>query len=165
MPDNPDRFATGSALHLQIPGRDDLTLRHLVMDLNGTLAADGHAISGVAERLARLSKSIELHVLTAGTHGNVEECAITLGLVPRLIGTGAEKRDFIRVLGPAQVVAMGNGANDVPMLEEAALGIAVLGVEGLCGEALRVADVVVTDPCAGLDLLLYPARLVATLRR
>jgi soluble P-type ATPase len=40
----------------------------------------------------------------------------------------------------------------------------VLGPEGLCAAALRAADVVVTDPCDGLDLLLMPARLIATLR-
>jgi len=135
------------------------------MDLNGTLAVDGIPMPGVAERLGELRERLTLHILTAGTHGNVDACARALGVVPRLVGTGVEKRDYIRALGAAQVVAMGNGANDVPMLEEAALGIAVLGAEGLCVEALKMADVVVADPCAGLDLLLHPARLVATLRR
>ena len=81
-----------------------------------------------------------------------------------IIGTGSEKRDHVRTLGPEQVVAMGNGANDVLMLQDAALAIAVLGPEGLCADALRASDVVVADPCAGLGLLLHPARLVATLR-
>ena len=94
----------------------------------------------------------------------MDECAAVLGLEPRAIGIGAEKRDHVRTLGPEQVVAMGNGANDVLLLREAALAIAVLGPEGLCVDALRAFDVVVADPCAGLDLLLHPARLVATLR-
>lgn len=62
------------------------------------------------------------------------------------------------------MVAVGNGANDARMLERAALGIAVLGPEGLALSCLQAADVVVPDILAALDLLLFPRRLVATLR-
>jgi soluble P-type ATPase len=154
----------GKVLQIAIPGRDVLTLRYLVLDLNGTLAVDGQVVAGVAERLDALRAHLQPHVLTAGTHGHMEECAMVLGVQPRAIGTGTEKQDHVRTLGPDQVVAMGNGANDVLMLQEAALAIAVLGPEGLCAGALAASDVVVADPCAGLDLLLHPARLVATLR-
>lgn len=152
-------------IEIAIPGRGALSLRHLVLDLNGTLAFDGRMIAGVSERLAVLRARLTVQVLTAGTHGGLEECARDLGIPPRLVSTGEDKRDYLRALGAEGVVAMGNGANDVLMFEEAALAIAVLGTEGLCADALRAADVVVTDPCAGLDLLLHPARLVATLRR
>jgi soluble P-type ATPase len=63
------------------------------------------------------------------------------------------------------VVAIGNGANDAAMLSTAALGIAVLGPEGTARESIEAADVVVTSIEIGLDLLLNPRRLVATLRR
>lgn len=150
--------------HVHIPGRDGLALRHLVLDLNGTLAVDGHVVAGVPERLALLREQLRIHVLTAGTHGHMEECARALGSHLHPVATGVEKRDYVRALGAANVVAMGNGANDVAMLREAALTIAVLGAEGLCAEALRAADIVVVNPCDALDLLLHPARLVATLR-
>lgn len=154
----------GGGLHVDVPGRASILLRHLVLDLNGTLALDGQVLPGVAQRLALLRDALHLHVLTAGTHGHLAETAATLGLQPLAIGTGLEKRSYVQSLGASSVVAMGNGANDVPMLEEAALAIAVLGPEGLCAGALRAADVVVAHPCDGLDLLLHPARLVATLR-
>ena len=51
------------------------------------------------------------------------------------------------------------------MLERAALGIAVLGPEGVAGITLQKADVVVPDIRSALELLLYPKRLIATLRR
>jgi soluble P-type ATPase len=51
------------------------------------------------------------------------------------------------------------------MLEAAALGIAVLGDEGLATEALQAADVVAGSIVQALDLLIRPARLVATHRR
>ena len=76
-----------------------------------------------------------------------------------------QKADFVSGLGPAGVVAIGNGANDVLMLREAALGIAVLGKEGLSVAAFQNADLVVADILDALDVLLHPKRLVATLRR
>lgn len=151
-------------LHVAIPGRTGLALAHLVLDLNGTLAVDGRVLAGVPELLATLRASVQAHVLTAGTHGHVEDAALALGLDLQTVGTGREKRAYVHALGASSVVAMGNGANDVPMLEEAALAIAVLGREGLCAAALQAADVVVSSPHDGLDLLLHPARLVATLR-
>jgi soluble P-type ATPase len=51
------------------------------------------------------------------------------------------------------------------MLREAALGIAVLGPEGLALDALQSADMVVPDIHAALSLLQDPRRLVATLRK
>jgi soluble P-type ATPase len=60
---------------------------------------------------------------------------------------------------------VGNGANDVDMLAEAALGIAVLGSEGLAVPALIAADVLAASIDEALELLLNPKRLVATLRR
>jgi soluble P-type ATPase len=50
------------------------------------------------------------------------------------------------------------------MLSAAALGIAVLGPEGLAREAWEAADILTPDILAALDLLLHPQRLVATWR-
>ena len=76
----------------------------------------------------------------------------------------AQAPRLVERLGAERVVAVGNGANDAGMLQAAALGIAVLGPEGLAGEAWQAADVVAGIHQA-LDLLLHPRRLVATLRR
>ena len=76
-----------------------------------------------------------------------------------------QKAFFVRELGPETVVAVGNGANDAAMLGEAAIGIAVLGPEGLALDALLAADVIVPNILAALDLLQDPSRLVATLRK
>jgi soluble P-type ATPase len=50
------------------------------------------------------------------------------------------------------------------MLQESALGIAVLQDEGAAAAALIAADVVASDIQSALELLLRPLRLVATLR-
>jgi soluble P-type ATPase len=59
---------------------------------------------------------------------------------------------------------VGNGANDAEMLAVAALGVAVLGPEGLAQAAWQNTDLIVPDINAALDLLLHPQRLTATLR-
>jgi soluble P-type ATPase len=70
----------------------------------------------------------------------------------------------IKALGAARVVAIGSGANDAAMLQQAALGIAVLGGGGLAMACLAAADIVVPSIESALDLLLYPRRLIAMLR-
>lgn len=54
--------------------------------------------------------------------------------------------------------------NDGPMLKAAALGIAVLGSEGLAMDAVRDADLLVRHIVDGIGLLLHPARLIASMR-
>jgi soluble P-type ATPase len=153
-----------AGIHVRIPGGGGLVLYHLVMDLNGMLAVDGQVIDGVPERLAELRNYVTPHLLTAGTHGNPEGCSRILGLQPQAIASGTEKANYVRALGAGHVVTLGNGANDVEMMDEATLSIAVLGAEGLCSRLLSSADVIVMHPCDGLDLLLKPTRLIATLR-
>ena len=70
----------------------------------------------------------------------------------------------VQELGPTSVVAFGNGANDAGMLRLAALGIAVLGEEGVALTALQAADVLAHGPISAINLLLQPKRLIATLR-
>ena len=58
-------------IELQIPGYGKLSLRRLLLDYNGTLAKDGALLPGVRERLDRLGKRLEIHVVTADTFGSV----------------------------------------------------------------------------------------------
>jgi P-type E1-E2 ATPase len=154
-------------LIVHIPGRDRYEFRHLVLDLNGTLALDGQVAVGVQERLAQLGERLTIHLVTADTQGRGAEAAAQLGISLRRVEPGDEasqKATFVQELGASSVVAVGNGANDAAMLAQAALGIAVLGGEGLAVAALEQADVLVGHINEALGLLLHPRRLVATLR-
>jgi P-type E1-E2 ATPase len=151
-------------IRIEIPYRGTFELEHAVFDINGTLAIDGTPVPGVAERLQQLATQLALHALTAGTHGNMQEIERAPGLPLLMIGKGEEKQRYVEQLGPTQVIAFGNGINDVGMLRMAAVGVAILGMEGLAAPVLQSADVVVPGPVEGLDLLLYPKRLIATLR-
>jgi P-type E1-E2 ATPase len=154
---------------LDVPGAGSLRLHHLVLDVNGTLALDGALLPGVAERLAALRQDLEVLLITADTHGGQTTIDAALGLTALRLVRGRpeaeQKAALVREIGPESVVAIGNGENDVLMLREARLGIAVLGEEGLATAALNAADVLASSIVSALDLLLDPQRLVATLRR
>jgi soluble P-type ATPase len=152
------------AITLSIPDRGTIELQHAVFDINGTLAVDGVAVPGVAERLKTLSAQVGIHLLSAGTHGNLPELEQTLGFPVREVHRGEEKLRYIQQLGPGTVIAFGNGINDSSMLRLAGLGIAVLTPEGTAMRAWQAADILVHGPINALDLLLKPKRLIATLR-
>jgi len=155
-------------LAIDIPGRGQLQLDHLVLDVNGTLAVDGVLIDGVVAGLERLKGTLDIHLLTADTHGRQAELDRQLGLTAVRIPPGGEseaKAAFVRDLGADGVVAMGQGANDAGMLREAAIGVAVMSTEGTSVEALTAADLVVPDILLGLALIEHPMRLKASLRR
>jgi soluble P-type ATPase len=73
------------------------------------------------------------------------------------------KLRFIERLDATRCAAVGNGRNDRHLLEAAALGVAVLNVEGTASVALLAADVVAPSIGDALDVLLNPLRLVASL--
>jgi soluble P-type ATPase len=151
-------------LKLDIPERETIELQHAVIDINGTLAVDGVAIAGVAERLEELSEHLTIHLVTAGTHDHLQELERDLGFPIHVTHRSEEKLRYVRDLGPSKVIAIGNGANDTTMLRLAGLGIAVMATEGVSIRALQAADVVVGSPLDAIDLLLKPKRLIATLR-
>ncbi|MCX6066742.1 MAG: ATPase P [Chloroflexi bacterium] len=155
-------------IELTIPGRGDLSLEHLVMDVNGTLAVDGILMDGVARRIANLRDRLTVHLLTADTHGGQAAIDHLLNLQAVRIQRGDEagqKAAYVRQLGAEHVAAIGQGANDASMLAAAALGICVMSIEGLAVEALNSSDLLMPDILSALDLFDRPLRLIASLRK
>lgn len=62
------------------------------------------------------------------------------------------------------IVVVGNGRNNRLMLAAVALGIGVVGDEGMAAEAQQASDVVVRHNVDAFELLFEPRRLVGTLR-
>lgn len=153
-------------IRIEIPGREALEIAHVVLDYNGTIAVDGALLPPVRQRLEQLKEVVEIHVLTADTYGTVQEqCrmpSVAVHTFPRA-GAAACKAEIVSAL-EGGVACFGNGFNDIPMFSLAALSVAVLEGEGLCAQLLTQADVLVTSAADGLDLLLKPDRLRATLR-
>ena len=155
-------------IELTIPGRGMVQLDHLVCDVNGTLALDGKLIEGVARALGALRDRLEIHLVTADTHGRQSIIDQQLAVQAVRLAPGDEagqKAAYVRRLGAERVVAIGQGANDAGMLSAAAIGIALISPEGLAVAALQAADLLASDILSALELLEKPLRLVATLRK
>jgi soluble P-type ATPase len=149
---------------LEVPGEASVEIEHLLFDVNGTLTDRGRLLDGIGERLERLRPSCTVHLLSADTFDTLDELARSLDVDSWRVSQGPEKREIVRQLGAQRCAAIGNGRNDVEMLIEARLGIAILGPEGLSSAALSAADVVCPSIAIALDLLLDPKALTATLR-
>lgn len=148
----------------EIPGAKALELDHLLLDVNGTIANRAHLIEGVEDRIGRIRNQLEVHLLSADTLHNLDETAARLGVAATRVTDGTEKRDYAVELGPERCAAVGNGVNDVPMLEAVRLGIVVVGPEGAGGPTVRAADVVCVSILDALDLLLEDDTTKSTLR-
>ena len=151
----------------RISGFADLTLSHLVLDYNGTLALDGSPLEDVREAVDALADSLQIHVVTADTFGRAAEALEGWPVYLSILESGEEaqqKELYVQSLGAEEVVAVGNGRNDGRMLSVAALGIGVLGPEGAASTTLLSADVVTRDIQSALSLLCHTDRLRATLR-
>ena len=62
-------------MKIEIPGYHTLEIEHLLLDYNGTIAEDGVIRRSVRDLLLLLSTKLDLHVLTADTHGTAKaEC-------------------------------------------------------------------------------------------
>ncbi len=153
-------------LTIRIPGREEMTLSHLILDYNGTIAEDGEIIEGIRPRLAALAGELSIYVITADTHGTAAKKCEGLPVKVLTFPTtevGRIKAEEVRKL-TGGVAAIGNGFNDIPMSDAADLSVCVMGREGCCSALLAHTDVAVTSIEDALDLLLKPDRLRATLR-
>lgn len=154
-------------LEIDIPGSSPLQLTHLVLDYNGTIAEDGEPLPGIREKLIQLSQLLDIHVITADTHGTVMEKLAGFPLTAAVIDPTEQdtaKQTYVDNIGPNGVVAMGNGRNDGLMLARAALGVGLIQKEGAAAAVMAGADILCTNILDALDLLLKPDRLRATLR-
>lgn len=155
-------------IDLEIPGRGRAKYKHLVCDVNGTLALDGQLFTGVVGQIKIVSGLLTVHLVTADTHGKQAAIDQELGMKATILKPGdeaAQKAEFVEKLGSPHVIAIGQGANDRLMLEKAGLGICVLSDEGTCMETMLAADMLVADILKAFELITHPTRMIATLRQ
>jgi len=155
-------------ISISITGSNELNLRYLVLDFNGTLAVDGKLLEGVVNKLNALAYNLEIHIISADTFGNVKEQLEKVKCKIKIIDETdqqLQKLGYIAQLGNDSVVAIGNGKNDALMLKHAALGICMIQKEGASQESMMAADVICNNILDALDMLTNPLRLKATLRK
>jgi soluble P-type ATPase len=154
-------------LEIDIPGFGLVKLEYLVSDYTGTLSLEGKMLPQVREKLNAVAHSLKVFVLTADEFGKAQEELKEVDCTVHIVigkDMDVQKAEFVKKLGAEKTVALGNGANDREMLKVSKIGIVVAGREGCSIESLLAADVQVARAVDGLDLLLKPRRLRATLK-
>lgn len=150
-------------IEFTINGRK-FVIENVVFDLNGTLGTDGVVPEDVKNLLLKLSKRVNVYILTSDTFGTASSLDIPVEVLKIDSPASLKKKRFVQEIGSNSTVAVGNGFNDHLMLKEAVLGICVVGAEGAYSVSLECSDIVVTDIKDAINLLLNPKRIVATLR-
>jgi soluble P-type ATPase len=151
---------------IQRPGQEPLEIDFILIDFEGTLAMDRRVHPKAKDKINLLSKRAKIYILFKAEKEQVMEVLkkVKAEVIRLAEGEGSqEKLSLLRQLGSDRAVAIGNGADDALMLEEAGFGICVIGKEGSSSVAMKQADVVVSDILDGLDFLLKPLRQKATL--
>ena len=154
--------------NIEIPYYKSMTLEHLVLDYNGTIAKDGVLKDAVKKLLPKLCECYSVHVITADTFGSVKAQMNDFPVTVTVLHTDnhtAEKAAYVVGLNKTSCVAVGNGNNDSQMLNTASLGIAVMGDEGCATPTLLESDITCNSIEDALMLVLNDKRLIATLRR
>jgi len=147
-------------------GQEPLEIDFILLDFEGTLASDRRVHPKAKDRINLLSKRTKIYILTKEEKILMEEVLkkVKAEIIYLMEGEASQQKlDLLRQLGASRTVAIGNGVDDVPMIEEAGLGISVMGKEGTFSEAMKKADVVFMNILDALDFLLKPLRQKATL--
>ena len=165
-------MSTKPGIAVEIPGFGRLEIWTLISDYSGTLSCGGKLTPGVEERLLRLEKLIDIHILTSDTFGTAQRELRNVPLFVNILrdeNHDVQKAAYVRNhFVPKHLAALGNGANDRLLLsaikEGGGLAIAVDNGEGCSLEAMLNAHLFVTSAPSALDLLLDINRLKASLR-
>jgi soluble P-type ATPase len=149
-------------MKVEVPNYGKIDISSVIFDLNGTLGEEGRVSDEVKHLLERLADRYTVVVLSSDTFGTLEEELAGLPLRIERVSSGEEKAEVAK--GYAPYAAVGNGNNDVAMLEGAEISFCVIGREGATVDALLASDVVVTDVKDAIAMLLNERKLMATLR-
>jgi len=151
---------------IQKPGQEPLAIEFILIDFEGTLASDRRVHPKARDKLNLLSKRSKIYILAKGEQEAIGEILkkVKAEVIYLTEGEASQRKlDLLRQVGATRAVAIGNGVDDAAMIEEAGLGICIIGKEGTSAEATKKADVVFTDILYALDFLLKPLRHKATL--
>ena len=144
---------------------NELEIKTIILDLNGTLSVGGIVPDGVKERLGKL-KDMGFNVLffTGNTRNDADDLAADLGVDWKLAKNAGDKRDLALELDPDTCASIGNGLIDLELMKVVKLSIITLQAEGVHVQTLMNSDVIIPTINDALDLFIDEQRLIATLR-
>lgn len=154
---------------VDIPNYGKITLKNILLDLNGTIQFYGHISSKTRRSIKKLKKFFNIYLISADTRGNLKEIATKLSVNYIKIITNdtseveAKNLELMK-LGKDLTVAIGNGNNDYLMLKNSVIGIVILGKEGAAVKSIMNSDLVLKNLNEAINFLLDEKIMIATLR-
>src|SRR4030043_51547 len=119
-------------ISIERPGQGNLEIEFILVDFEGTLASDRRVHPKAIDKINLLSKRTKIYILTKQEKTLVEESLkkVKEEIVDLKEGEASQQKlDLLRQLGATRTVAIGNGTDDAPMIEEAVFGTCVMGKE------------------------------------
>jgi soluble P-type ATPase len=153
-------------IFIQRPGQEPLEIEFILSDFEGTLATDQRVHPKVKDKINLLSKRVKVTIFTTGEKERVSYVLRNVNAEVIYLKEGEAsqgKLNLLHHLGAHRSVAIGNGVNDLAMIEQSALGIVVMNKEGTLAGVIGKADLVFVTILDALDFLLKPLRQKATL--
>lgn len=153
---------------IDIPNLEEIEIKNLVFDYNGTLASNGAVSNSVKKALLNLVSNFNIYVITADTFGTVKEELKDTGIEVAILSTKnhtKEKADFIKKIGESHTLSFGNGNNDELMLKCSKISIAIIGDEGCSTKTMLSSDIVCKSILDAMGIIEEPKKLIATLRK
>jgi len=155
-------------ISIERPGQGNLEIEFILIDFEGTLASDRRVHPKAKDKINLLSKRTKIYILAKEEKECVEEALkkVKAEIIYLMEGKSSrQKLDVLLQLGATRTVAIGNGMDDAPMIEEAGFSICVMSKEGTFSEVMKKANVVFMNILDALDFLLKPLRQKATLSK
>ena len=153
---------------INVPETGKYEIENIVFDYNGTIAINGEIISGILEKIVKLTEVFNVAIITADTFNTVRKAFkntnVNIHIIDNENGT-IQKKEFIKNIGSNKTIALGNGRNDQLMLKEAIISIAILNDEGVSLKALNNADFLLKDINHFFEMIEEPKKLIAILRK
>lgn len=158
------------AIDIKVPWGEKYIIKNVVFDLNGTLANNGEIAGTTEELLKELAKHARIYIITADTHNTAESLKKKIGEFTEIIVLQSDEHDlekarFVHTLGFRETVTLGNGGNDLKMVQEGILSFGIMAGEGIYAPLLSKVDIVVHNIDHAIDMLINPMKIVATLRK
>lgn len=149
-----------------IPGHEQLEIKTIILDLNGTLSVAGTIPNGVKQQLQQLKdRGFKVVFFTGNTRNDADDLAADLGVEWKLAKSAEDKRNLAMELEPETCASVGNGLIDLELMKVVKLRIVTLQAEGVHVQTMLNSDIAIPTINDALDLFLDEQRLIATLRK
>lgn len=157
-------------MKVNIPKYGTINIENVILDINGTIQFEGKIQEALVPKMKELKEHYNVFLVSSDTRGNLKELAGKLEVdyirIKDQEGPDVEaKNKELLKLGKHKTVTIGNGNNDFMMLQNAVLGLVIIGSEGASTKAIINADVAFPDPISAINFLLDKKIMIATLRK